>query len=63
MSDCENMSSNDSTDGVMYFAKRPFATMPEKKPTSDDDSDSDDSMDWKKRRKLNNKKGRILLDK
>ena len=37
-----------STDGVMYFAKRLFASRPEKEPTSDNDSDRDDSMEWKK---------------
>ena len=63
MNDYENISSNDSTDDIIYFAKMVVDSRLEKEPTSDDDSDSDYSMNWKKRRKLNNKKGRTLLDK
>ena len=55
MNEYVNILSDDIIDGVIYFAKRLFASMPKKESTSDNDIDSDDSMKWKKWMKHNNK--------
>ena len=45
MNDYENISRDDSIDEVIYFNKRPCVSRPEKEPTSDNDSNSDDSIE------------------
>ena len=56
--DYENSSSDNSTDGVICFTKRAFASKPEKGSTINDGGNSSDSMDWKKRKKQRTRSGR-----
>lgn len=47
MGDCDNISSDSIIDDSMYIPTKPFAAMTEKESTSDEESDSDDSMVYK----------------